>query len=326
MDTSTRLVFLVAILGGAACAKEAIGDTRAALSDGQRDPTTFGLSADPSRDNAVVSVRHNDVSCTGTLVSEHVILTAVHCVVVNHQGWSWDGEAPEVVEPVDLEIFVGTSRRSPVCGLAAQAVHIHPEVSPHLDMGFIRNDIAAIVLESASSQNCSEITPIPALEGMGRFTSVLIAGYGPEGRRRWGRLRLSETFVGMIVASDQEEGMAERGDSGGPLLAINDDGRPTIVAVTSTVVPAGVVGIDLATIADFYEPIITAAAAPVDAGTAADAGTADQDAGTAANGSDAMVGVRESSGGCSAGSSQSPANFLLLLILGISAIRRRSHH
>ncbi len=122
----------------------------------------------------------------------------------------------------------------------------HPQLAPDLARGVIQYDVGVVVLMASALERCGQVVPIAwARDATAVATERLfIGGYGfrdeaetQDGVRSWAEVDVTGATTLSLLARDIGLGFPARGDSGGPLLAVGDDGTPELVAVLSTVVP-----------------------------------------------------------------------------------------
>jgi hypothetical protein len=112
------------------------------------------------------------ISCTATLVTDTVVLTAAHCVL------GWMGPA----RPADLRFAVGTDILDPVYTFEVSAVHANLAYRPGGGPDQARGDQAVLILGAPASSLVPEIRPIPINRNPlpDAFMSTLVqnVGYG----------------------------------------------------------------------------------------------------------------------------------------------------
>ena len=168
-------------------------------------------------------VDNGESFCTGTLVSDRVVVTAAHCLV-------------DEDEDAELGFFIGPDTNEPSGGrvIAVESFHLHPDY----DDFELDNDIAVVRL----AESVTGVSPIPLLqesmtdEWVGR--DLVFVGYGITGSGEGGYGRkmsvtipISEVHP-MSFRYDHDSKNTCSGDSGGPALA-QVEGQPVLVGVTS---------------------------------------------------------------------------------------------
>lgn len=207
------------------------GTSRAAIVGGEADP------ADP----AIVLVAMQAGSdgtgggtCTGAVVSPHVIVTAAHCLDPRVVGA--DSKPYYVYLGDDLSSKTELAVKSNFVKIAE--THFHPEFTP----GATTHDIGVVVTAAPLS-----MTPLrmnrAKLDATAVGTSVRMVGYGvydqspdanPDAQAAKHTVSVPITTVDdeSLGYADAQHGMCE-GDSGGPSLRKRADGSEEIVGVHS---------------------------------------------------------------------------------------------
>jgi hypothetical protein len=211
--TAPMLGLVLALPAGAmGCGGEVSGEpeaTTAAIIAGEVDQA----------DSSVVLVRADSIaSCTGEVVSPHVVTTAAHCIT-GSRTWSVDTS------------FDGSGRP-----YAVREAHAHPSYAGALGMF----DVGVLILSDPLP-----VTPIPvshsALTDSDLGKRVRIVGYGDTtiygdgfGKRRQATVALvSFTSGSVVVGNAGSDGKMQcYGDSGGPSLLVID-GVETIIGFDS---------------------------------------------------------------------------------------------
>ena len=276
-------------LGGCSQPAEPRGQRQGAIVGGQPAPAEV----------AVVALAHpgQDISCTGTLISRRLIVTAAHCV---------DG-------PLQAT-FRGTTGAERVITVAAS------ELAPGFSHATLDSDLALVVLAEPAPVGTSPIAlawRAPAPGDIVRFVGFGYTAIGPSGS--YGQRREVGAAVTEVGATTFRYGVATcEGDSGGPALR-RVNARDELVGVTSTGDPAcSLRGVN--TRVDSYAEWIASAAARLDpVSCGADAG---------APGDCPVHEAAEASGatpGCAIGrSSSAPRWSVLATLLAVCVIRRRT--
>lgn len=170
---------------------------------------------------------HDGLVCTGTLISERAVLTAAHCVV-DHNA-----------EAKDLAFAVGPATGQMQGKFPVAEVAVHPA---YTDTGeHTKNDVAVLLLQSPVP-----VSPIPLyeqpLDDAFVGTKLFAVGFGisnADAQSGAGLKRAVELPVTAVGASRfrlQESGKSVcSGDSGGPVVMRNADGKFQLVGVNAEV-------------------------------------------------------------------------------------------
>lgn len=236
--------------------------------NGTRTPTHVPLDA--SQQLAVVGIGFGSprgASCSGTLISENVVLTALHCT---------EGEPANSM----FAIF-GTDDTNPVLSVRAVAKHENPNV-----------DLALLVLQEPPARSIA-VTPIPIdtnnLTNNDFGIIVEQAGYGQtetgDSNGRFFVAELLDSFEepgGYLVVNGENRHGVCFGDSGGPSMRITPQGDVRVLGCLSYG-DQSCVGFDRYTRVDkvraFIENVTgpTPTAGPVPCGDVDEAGTCSLD-------------------------------------------------
>lgn len=229
--TAIALVALTSLLAAAGCRAAAAATPPpqpAAHAEQEDRPFTLQPPIDLAKaDDAIVRIV-SDVSCTGTLIAEDLVLTAHHCISArDHQGRALRRD----LDPAEISIELGGDY------LPWGEVKVREVVSP--DCGYTAGDgdIAILVL---SRRLIGIPTLAPRLEeGPSRTEQVVPVGFGrcalsPDGIQRVRRMGGAVN----TVAPAHFAAMASicPGDSGGP--ALSPDRGEVIGVISASVMDA----------------------------------------------------------------------------------------
>ncbi|KAL0274765.1 UNVERIFIED_CONTAM: hypothetical protein PYX00_002814 [Menopon gallinae] len=188
--------------------------------------------------------------CGGSILNDHVILTAAHCVAPNYIG-----------NPTALQIVAGLLRQSNPSG--AQTIGVKRIIKhPKYTTGVQPNDIAILILASSLKFN-SNVQPIRLPSPGAEFNGdTILSGWGSvsntetprypdclqkatlplvsydDCRKKWGNSpldKVSNICTGPIGGTLS----ACSGDSGGPLVKVVDGDRILIGVVSWGSIPCG---------------------------------------------------------------------------------------
>lgn len=213
MQFMTKVVLAASVALGACAApveSEKLGETQEAITNGDND------DADP----AVVALMVNgQVSCTGVLVSSHIVATAGHCVSLQPPTQVYFGAKPSAKKGT----FIDVADTLPF---------------PDFDEDTLANDIGLVALKDKAP-----VAPIPVLtrEMDASFVKmpIRLVGFGAQSATDDGniRKRRGETVIDSISTDffKFHPGPSQtcNGDSGGPAIA-TIDGKEAVVGLTSS--------------------------------------------------------------------------------------------
>jgi len=166
--------------------------------------------------------------CTGTLVTDSVVLTAAHCVQ------DWHG----TLAPGDLRFAMGRDSAQPEATLAVAEVHPHPGY-----LGEADHDVALLVLAQPASSTGLDVLPIAAntrtLDASFVSTWVQNVGYGSTETnednhvRFWTTEEVTQVLPGEFVVYGQGVSSVCYGDSGGPSLHLWGGAHLAVIGTVS---------------------------------------------------------------------------------------------
>lgn len=177
--------------------------TSAIATDGDPAVVAIVYAADPTQ-----------LRCTGTLISERVVITAAHCTAR--------------MDPASLRVVAGAELDRAVSGTAILEAVTHPAFDDTAD-----HDLALLLLAEPSTAAPVELSAAPPAPGSVRLVGFGITAPGAEDddRKREGGGRIAEvTPQHVVLAADPS--LPCSGDSGGPVLVTTATGE-RIAAVIS---------------------------------------------------------------------------------------------
>ena len=188
------------------------------------DKTTKIINGTATSGHAAVGalVANGQQFCTGTLVTDRVVVTAAHCL--------YGGDSPQ-----GMTFFIGADVNAAGSGkhIAVKSLHVYP----HYDDEQVLHDVAALTLaEPAGVEPVALLRQSMTNDWIGR--NLTFVGYGvtsamamESGKKFEVDIAIKEVWPTAFMYDDKTRNTCS-GDSGGPALFALD-GRLTLVGVTS---------------------------------------------------------------------------------------------
>lgn len=206
--------------------------------DGALSPGELGFEVNRLEQHAAVGQLvdgHLTTSqgCSGTLVGDRVVVTAGHCVVMNHDEWFDGGEPALDSNPGNFHFPIGDHVREPLCETTAESIHLHPDIE--VQSMSIAHDFAVVILEESVWESCESVIPIQlnrdtageelvgemALQG--GFGSI-DGTYAFSPQRFWSLVEITDVDDYHVTVQDIDQGFPTYGDSGSGLWLRFEDG------------------------------------------------------------------------------------------------------
>ncbi len=189
--------------------------------DATWDPAIVALSDDQAQSVVSILLDGWGNSCTGTLVSADVVLTAAHCVV--------DDTGLGYVPATDVQVAFGPDAGTPLATIDVVELTAHPEYDDWGDTSI--HDVAILVLAEPATDYLPSIIPLPfncdALPDPGLVGEIIQAvgygdtdgdGYSGNNQRWWATEEVDDLLSFDIGVNGYELAGVCWGDSGGPAL------------------------------------------------------------------------------------------------------------
>ena len=245
--TGVSLGLVLTVQGFAANEKIVGGEEVSPEQDDERQFSTVALTTDHRKEEGTPSTIEAGRSfCSGTIVSERVVVTAAHCLQAFDPATRQ--KKPELILPKVENFIVHFDTKVTVGGnwIRAAAVIPHPDWSPADTLSPVPtgapNDIGIIILSEDIPEGAMPAKIADPMMDLGEFSEAWLAGFGVTLSRNnndTGTLRQVKTDLKSSDERTQRFGVgaigrgACAGDSGGPAFVETEDGY-LLIGATST--------------------------------------------------------------------------------------------
>ena len=235
MNTARMIVLGLLQLMAATASGSPVDTVSQAIVNGSRAPRAVGLK--PGEILAIGALTNfNDPTesfCTGTLITNRVVVTAAHCIARKNGSVLTAGE-------ISFVVGEDPSVNGTLFGVAN--VQVHPQYNPQSNVAN-EPDVAILTLDQNANALVPDIVPIEfnrhPLTGLDAEAlvdrTVEIGGYGETRSDERGRFFTSLPIISIsdLTLAIDGRGLtgACGGDSGGPILTLNMRGTPVILGV-----------------------------------------------------------------------------------------------
>lgn len=222
--TLSTLVGLTAVLMVASCSQE---PSSGILTNTTSDSIIGGQAATAgdavTRSTVALVTAKNDIlkeSCTGTLISQNLVLTAAHCL--------------EGLRPSNVWIHFGENLPRPFYLsqlMQVQDFITNDKFAPTHDNATELNDIAVILLKQNAPEGYMPVS-VKAGASVNVGDKLLLAGYGYTDDKKkmraqnlnYARVPVSKRWQSLLILDQTNQSGACNGDSGGPAYLETESG------------------------------------------------------------------------------------------------------